>query len=1167
MTVELVDGLARRRIRGDLGATLVVEAAAGTGKTTELVARIVAVLRAGASLARMVAVTFTEKAAGEMKLRVRTELERARLAATDPGERRHLDGALAELEAARIGTIHSLCSDLLRERPVEARVDPLFEVAADDERRLFELAFDGWFQQVLAGPPEGVRRILRRRPRGLGASGPRHLLREAGWKLVEHRDFEAPWRRDPFDRLGRLGQVIDALTVAGDLAPRAHQPSSSLGVSMNKIHRFIDELRRREAVQGRDPDGLEAELRGVRSWKEWKWKGSGNLYGPDLTRADVLTARQAALDAVRLFLDDADADLAACLHDELQPLVAEYERLKARAGKLDFLDLLIRTRDLVRDDPAVRAELQARFSHIFVDEFQDTDPLQAEILLLLAADDPTQRDFRQVRPVPGKLFLVGDPKQSIYRFRRADVALYEATKQQLVTAGAEVVYLTTSFRGAPSIQQAVNAAFALRMLPTAAGTQATYVPLQPHRPDPTGRPTVIALPVPEPYSQWGPRSRVTGEAIDLSLPSAVGAFIDWMLKDSGWTVTERDDPTRQIPVDARHVCLLFKRFQSFGKDVTKPYVRALEARRIPHVLVGGHSFHEREEVTAMVNALTAIEWPDDELAVFATLRGPFFALGDDALLAYRHILGGESMAPLHPFHVPDVLPELAPEDAPILQVAESLRLLAGLHEQRNRRPIADTLGQLLDKTRAHAGVAIWPTGEQSLANILRVLDLARRFDAAGATSFRAFVERMNDEAERGDAAEAPVVEEGTEGVRIMTVHRAKGLEFPVVILCDPTAPASPQNPSRHVEPERHLWVEPLAGCAPVELLENREDVLRRDAEESIRVAYVAATRARDLLVVPVVGDASEVSGWLDVLAPAVYPKERRRPTPAAGCPPFGDDSVKTRPIEAMRDATFAVAPGEHVPREGDHRVVWWDPNILRLHRQDDVGLRQQKILEADAGELSASAGTQAHAAWQERRRGILQAGVRPAFVVRSATEVAEAGRIPELEEVSRTVIVQADSIAARRARPRGKRFGILVHTTLAAVDLRATPPEVLATARAQARMLNGPTEDEIYGAQAAVCAALAHPLLARARRVPPSEIRREAPIQIPLPDGSLVEGLIDLAFPVEDGDGGGGWMIVDFKTVIDVGTHAGRYQSQIDLYVRAVEEATGKPASGTVLIV
>jgi len=151
------------------------------------------------------------------------------------------------------------------------------------------------------------------------------------------------------------------------------------------------------------------------------------------------------------------------LHSALQAPLAEYEQLKTRAGRLDFLDLLIKARDLIRDNRAVRSELQRRYTHLFIDEFQDTDPLQVEILLLLSANDPAATDWRRAHPVPGKLFVVGDPKQSIYRFRRADIALYEEVKARLVEAGAVVLHLTTSFRAPRSIQSFINAAFSPAM--------------------------------------------------------------------------------------------------------------------------------------------------------------------------------------------------------------------------------------------------------------------------------------------------------------------------------------------------------------------------------------------------------------------------------------------------------------------------------------------------------------------------------------------------------------------------------------------------------------------------------------------------------------------------------------------------------------------------------
>ncbi len=1131
MTTPLADARARERIRSDLDATLIVEAAAGTGKTTELVARIVALVRSGrTALDRILSVTFTDLAAGEMKLRLRTELEKAREGVTAV-ERDRLTAALSKLEAAPIGTIHSFCADLLRERPVEARVDPVFDVAAGEEQeRLFDQAFDGWFQRVIQDPPEGVRRLLRRKIRS-GDTAPREQLRDAGRELAEHRDFDGAWRRDPFDRDAGLDRIVARLGELGHFAAKAQQPLDWAAVSVAEVDRWVKEVQRREAARGRDADGLEAELHDLCRRRFWTWRGKGKWFAQGIERASVIALREQVKAELDAFLGACDADLAACLREELRPLCAAYEDLKERAGCLDFLDLLLRARDLVRDDASVRAELCRRFSHVLVDEFQDTDPLQAEILLLIASDDPAQSDWRRTRPAPGKLFVVGDPKQSIYRFRRADIALYEEVKQLLLAAGAELTHLTTSFRSVPDIQRAVNAGFAPRMQ---GGTQAAYVALDPFRPALEGQPAVVALPAPKIY---GDREKVVNFRIEESYPDAVAAFVDWLITKSGWKVSERDKAA-PVPVEARHVCLLFKRMRNYDGDLTRPYVRALEARRVAHVLVGGRSYHAREEVMAMRAAAAAIEWPDDELAVFAALKGPMFAVGDDALLLFR-----EKHGHLHPLRKrPEGMSAAAAE------VFDALAVLRELHLHRNRRPIADTLARLLDHTRAHAGFAIWPAGEQALGNVLRVLELARRFEAAGASSFRAFVDRLAQEAERGEAAEAPVVEEGTEGVRIMSVHKAKGLEFPVVVLCDPCAPAAPKTPSRLVDPARKVWATQLAGCAPGELLADAPALLQRDREEVVRVAYVAATRARDLLVSPVTGD-QELTGWLEPLNAALYPKamERRQGGPVPGAPAFGKDTVLDRPDGLF--TALSVSPGLHGAQAGQHSVAWWDPRALDLDREVENWLRERDLLLVDDG--AAHPAANAHAAWQQGRARALDAGAVPSLRVQSATARSLLERAGDA--------VESLEVPGRNPdRPRGKRFGTLVHAVLAAVDLRAPAAEIERLARAEGR-LTGASEAEIAAAAAAVSGALAHPLLQRAAAA--AEIRREEPLAHLLPDGTLVEGVVDLAF--RDGDG---WTVVDFKTDAQPGTHA-HYAAQLRLYCDAIAAATGVAATAALLAV
>ncbi|MGQ0723290.1 MAG: UvrD-helicase domain-containing protein [Candidatus Eiseniibacteriota bacterium] len=1152
---ELVDAVERARIRSDLGTTFVVEAAAGTGKTTELVRRIVEALATGAHVGRVVAVTFTEKAAGEMKLRLRAGLERARRdAQADSERRRNLVAALARLEEARVDTIHAFCRDLLRERSVEAGVDPRFEVLPEPEaERVYGEAFHLWLQQQLTDPPEGVRRSLRRAVRGGADSrdGPVERLRRAGWALLQWRDHPAPWRRDPFDRDAEVDALFSSVVEFAELSARCSKKEKDyLYLDTEPARRLVREVQMAEEVRSRDHDGLEAALVDLAHDRNFPRvrRGAGAAYGPDLPRADVHDAHQKILGRLREFQRAADADLAAVLRRELAETIGRYETLKSRTGRVDFLDLLLRARDLVRDDPTVRAEFQQRFTHLFVDEFQDTDPLQAEVLLLLAADDPSVSNWREARPKPGKLFLVADPKQSIYRFRRADVGLYHEIRDLLVRRDAELLHLTTSFRSVRGIQDLVNAAFPEFLDGDADAQQAAWVELSTHREDPPDQPAVVVLPVPRPYGRGGHLAKV---AIEKSYPDAVGAFVQWLLDESGWEVTERDGEGGRVPVAARHVCLLFRRFDSlFAGDLTRPYVEALEARGVRHLLVGGRSFHDREEVETLRTALTAVEWPEDELSVFATLRGSLFAIGDEELLEYRH-----RWKRLHPFRVPEDLPER------LESVGQALRVVADLSRGRNRRPIAETVSRLLEATRAHAGFALRPSGEQALANVLHVAEQARNYERAGGISFRGFVERLDDDAEGRKSEEAPILEEGSEGVRLMTVHRAKGLEFPVVVLADPTATLAFENPDRAVDAAGGLAAVRLAGCAPVELGESREREVKRDAAEGVRLAYVAATRARDLLVVPAVGDErfQDVrgqdnparGGWLSPLYDAIYPPRDSwgEGEAAKGLPPFGSDSVLDRPFD-VGAAQASVRPGRH--RIGGHSVVWWDPALLALGATPPFGIRREELLSKDVDETVVQKDAHRHDAWAKRREELLAAASVPDLDVRTARTWAQTSR--------EAANVETIDLPRAAGRPSGPRFGALVHAALATVPLDADADRIRQIAELQARILGAPPQ-ETAAATRVVAEVLKHPLLARARLAEErGDCRRETPVTDRLGDGVLVEGVVDLAFREN-----GRWTVVDFKTDREAEADLEAYRRQVSLYASIIARATAEPATPLLL--
>jgi len=394
----------------------------------------------------------------------------------------------------------------------------------------------------------------------------------------------------------------------------------------------------------------------------------------------------------------------------------------------------------------------------------------------------------------------------------------------------------------------------------------------------------------------------------------------------------------------------------------------------------------------------------------------------------------------------------------------------------------------------------------------------------------------------------------------MTVHAAKGLEFPVVVLCDPTAPKRLEWASRYIDPERKLWAQSLCDAEPLELYERREEVCEHDAAEIVRLAYVAATRAQDLLVVPVAGDAP-IDGWLDVLTPALYPPLSRRRTPEPprpDWPAFGPDSVADRADHIPPDS---VAPGEHRPELGEHRVLWWDPNLLELKCAGAAGLDQSALLRVDEQNRSDEAGLIAYRDWHARRSALLTAAACPSRQSVSMTALAQrrdrerGWELPALGAALQIIDLGLD----RGGRPSGPRFGTLVHALLANLSFEAEEPaaELPALGLCLARSLAA-SDAERACAVADLCQALAHPFFARVRAAAVrGELDREAPVAMASADGVLLDGVVDLVFREQSEQGPCLWL-VDFKTDAELGDGS-RYADQLALYAQALARARALP--------
>jgi ATP-dependent exoDNAse (exonuclease V) beta subunit len=381
----------------------------------------------------------------------------------------------------------------------------------------------------------------------------------------------------------------------------------------------------------------------------------------------------------------------------------------------------------------------------------------------------------------------------------------------------------------------------------------------------------------------------------------------------------------------------------------------------------------------------------------------------------------------------------------------------------------------------------------------------------------------------------------------MTVHGAKGLEFPVVILADLTANIAARDTDQYVDGERRLCAVRLLRCAPRELVDHEAQESAREQAEGVRVAYVAATRARDLLVIPAVGDeAFPDGGWLSPLNKAIYPSRAdwRKSQPAHGCPPFGPSSVIERPLDYDREGEMSVKPGLIRPQSGQHEVVWWDPSKLALNVEGGLGLHQKEILANDGGVSLA-----AYRQWQAERANVIEEGSRPEHQVFIASQAIDAP--PD------AVAVEIATVAKSARNVAGRRFGTLVHNVMRDVPLDANRATIEQLVDWNTRLL-GATAEERSAAVASVGNALEHPLLARARAA--TRCHREYPLVWKLEDGRVLEGFIDLAFVENDR-----WTIVDFKTDADASERQKQYERQLQWYAFALGKLTGLPAHACLL--
>jgi ATP-dependent helicase/nuclease subunit A len=886
----IADQDTRDRLLGELDRTFFVEAGAGTGKTKTIVDRIVRLVEAGKlAMEHLAAITFTEAAAAELRDRVREGLERAAAGDRPDQARERCLRAIAEIDLAAIQTIHSFAGGLLRSYPLEAGLPPGFATLDEIERDVaFEDRFRSWFWGAALEHParETIRRALL-----LGLT--QEHLHDLAKALAEQYDLltsSTTWPAPPpGDALGTAREVGARLEdLAGWITYALKGPDDPLAQHVARLQPGAERLRRAATE-----DQALAALHELGPLKIGKGnqRGWGRL--PDGRNActaikDALEEAQAAVE--QLLASHRGVVLAAVLE-----LLRDFTLTSVAQRKLDgvatFQDLLAWARDLLRDHPDVRRRAQRRYQRIFVDEFQDTDPLQAEIVFYLAADPdaPLPADWRDIRPVDGKLFVVGDPKQSIYRFRRADIAVYDALLRRLRHCQERLVQ---NFRSVRPVIDWVNHHFEHHMQERE-GLQPPYVMLEARWERFEGELSCGVY-------RLGMAS--TAKAADLAKTEAEAlARLARAAREDGWLVSDRDDHGNRVlrPADYRDICVLIP-----TRTHLRSLERAIEAASVPYRLESGALLLATQEVRDLLAGLRAIEDPSDQVALVAALRSPAYGCSDADLL--RWVDGGGRLSHERPGEGPDG------------PVKTALADLAGFHARRHSLS-PPALIETYIRERLLIGAAFGePRPREAWRRLRYLVARARSFTATGRHSLRAFLDWIAG-LERAAArdVESAEAEPDEDAVRIQTIHGAKGLEFPIVLLARLGGSLGGGNSSVAVIADResgelHCRIGQSWKTLAYDQAAAREKEM--EEQEHIRLLYVAGTRARDHLVLSLYrGEKSEKS-------PAALIERRLAELPA-GCHDL-DPLLGQRPLEAI--ARRPSAPSVSAAGEVDDLVAEQD---------------------------------------------------------------------------------------------------------------------------------------------------------------------------------------------------------------------------------------------------
>ena len=841
---------------------IAVTAGAGSGKTLSLVGRYLHLLEQGYPLRSILAITFTEKAAREMRSRIRDSLSRI---STDSSpiqpSREAFSLHPSNLDSARIGTIHGLCAEILRAHPAEAGLDPAFEVleeglsaalqaeaidaalvwASTDEQSatLFGVFKENELRQILNALMSRRLDVKSLDTDNTDLQGKEKFASALASYLTEFLD--PPIWSDIFSNLS---------------ARHASSPEDKLELARQSVLAHWTETQQARAAQ--DWDAVLASLAALRKATSTQGKKE-NWNDIETIRAAMSDLRQIYDDHLKFLAEKSrfalDAQLAAhlpAIHRLLDQTLLEYQSHKdeRHAARLDFDDLEGLTARLLTGHPEVRAQLQSELRAVLVDEFQDTNDRQRQIVYALTGFNPQSQI---VNRKSCDLFIVGDSKQSIYRFRSADVTVFRQVQSDIQSSGGELIDLDLTFRAHKPLLDHLNNLLA---------------PILGETDDPA-RPYAVPFVPLRAYRQKPERENIQPPFIEFHL--GLGENADEGRASAAQALAHR---LRELHDNEGFawgdIALLFRSSTTFPV-----YENALEAANIPFITVAGRGFYDRPEIRDLLNALAAIADPTDDLALVGLLRSPAFAIPDAEIYKLRFSNGSTSPS--------NILDSLKQRNYTLSEVegtqhatrtihpssftrsVHPLSILTELHALSSRAPAASVLKRLLDLTHYRAILASDPNGARMIRNVEKLLADAHRSRLVSLTDFLAYIQTLRDVGLR--EGEAPADASSAGAVQLMTVHKAKGLEFPLTVLADAAYEHRGSSNKIQLTDALLLDLRDEDFHSTAWQLASRLEDDRAEAEDN-RLLYVAATRAKEKLIISghvklKKSGTLSLAGWLD----------------------------------------------------------------------------------------------------------------------------------------------------------------------------------------------------------------------------------------------------------------------------------------------------------------